>query len=488
MAAPILQAQGATVAVTAGAPSVVIPTHQTDDIIIIAAIFWGPNTVGDAVQIPTPANYILIGSQVEPIAGNGWLAWFWRRAPSAATTVTLARGAGWDTGTDTCFGARAYVIRGCIATGDPWDAQATSGPHTTANQAFPAVTVSGSERMVVQFGNVTDNLAFAMTSSGWTTGTEDNDPAGTDCSFQTARKDNVSSSTTADIATVTAPAAGAYAFRGISFKPPSAVTVALTGVAASAAVGIVGVALSLALSGILGTGSVGLAAPESSLAVTGISSTISPGAVSPEISIALTGISGTGAVGTVTPDQGVTAALTGVSASGSVGTVSPGSAISITGNSSSGAVGTPSPSTDAALTGVSATASPGAVGRELALPISGNAITGAAGSLAPNLDIGLSGAWVTGSPGTTVPSNSPALIGVSATGTTGTVTAPENIIVSITGVSATTSIGSLSASQFTPRREIEFKVPYRWTKFVAVAPRYNEFRVPVRNLRYRVPR
>ena len=54
---------------------------------------------------------------------------------------------------------------------------------------------------------MSDNLAFPMTSSGWTTGTEDNDNGGTDSSFQTARKENISASTSADAATVTAPAA-----------------------------------------------------------------------------------------------------------------------------------------------------------------------------------------------------------------------------------------------------------------------------------------
>lgn len=222
MAAPNFQAEGATVAVQIGAPSITIPTHQANDILVVAAIYWGPTTAGDAAQIPTPSGWTLLGSQVGQPAGtrDGWLAWFWKRATSASETVTLTTGASWDSGADTCYGARAYVIRGCITTGDPWDAASTAGPHTAANQAFPAVTVSGSERMVVIFGNVTDNLAFAMTSSGWTTGTEDNDPAGTDCSFQTARKDNISSSTAADTATVTAPAQGAYAFMGVSFKPP----------------------------------------------------------------------------------------------------------------------------------------------------------------------------------------------------------------------------------------------------------------------------
>lgn len=222
MAGPTLQAEGATSAVTSGAPSVTIPTHQADDILIVVAVFWGPNTTGDAAQIPTPSGWALVGSQVgQPAAANrdGWSAVFWKRATGAGTTVTLTTGASWDSGTDTSYGARAYVIRGCATSGDPWDAVNTSGPHTALNQAFPTVTVSGSNRLVVQFGNSMDNQSFAMTSTGWTTGTEDNDPAGTDCSFQTASK-TTSSNTAADTATVSAPAQGAYVFHGVSFKPP----------------------------------------------------------------------------------------------------------------------------------------------------------------------------------------------------------------------------------------------------------------------------
>src|SRR5262245_38024280 len=115
MAAPTLQAQGATNAVTTGANAPTIPTHQADDIIIVHAVFWGPNTSGDAAQIPTPSNYNLLGSQIGQPGGtrDGWSALFWRRVAASGTTVSVARGASWDTGTDTCFGARAYVIRGC---------------------------------------------------------------------------------------------------------------------------------------------------------------------------------------------------------------------------------------------------------------------------------------------------------------------------------------------------------------------------------------
>ena len=223
MAAPVLQTEGATATgVTTGAPSITIPTHQANDILVVCAIAWVPNTVGDAAEIPTPSGWALIGTQVKTV--DGLLAWFWVRAAGAGTTVTLTRGASWDTGTDTCFNGRAYVVRGCITTGNPWDAVASAGPYTTANQVFAAVTVSGAERMVVQFGNSTDNAAFAMTSTGWTIGTEDDDTGGTDSAFQTARKDNVSSSTAADAATVAAPAQGIYGFMGISFIPPASTT------------------------------------------------------------------------------------------------------------------------------------------------------------------------------------------------------------------------------------------------------------------------
>lgn len=223
MAAPTLQAQGATDAVTTSVPSVVIPAHQANDIIVVDVVIWAPGTIGDVNAIPTPSGFGIVGSELYPpsVEIDGRRTLFWKRATGSSETVTLTRGASWDTGTDTCYGARAYVIRGCVATGNPWDATVVTAARTTANTDFLAVTVSGSERMVVQFGGSTDNQAFAMTSTGWTTGSEDPDVAGTDCNFQTARQDNVSVSTTADTATVSAPAQGFYGFIGVSFKPPT---------------------------------------------------------------------------------------------------------------------------------------------------------------------------------------------------------------------------------------------------------------------------
>jgi hypothetical protein len=226
MTAPTLQAQGATATgVTSGAPTITIPTHQAGDILVVSVIAWVPNTTGDAAEIPTPAGgWANMASQVK--TADGLTACFWLRATGAGTTITLTRGASWDTGTDTCYNGRAYVIRGCASAGNPWDAVATSGPHTAADQSFPAVTVNGAERMVVIFGQSCDNAAFAMSSSGWTDGTEDDDAGGTDSAFQTIRKDNVSSSTSAAAATVSAPAQGIYSFFGVSFAPNPVLAVA----------------------------------------------------------------------------------------------------------------------------------------------------------------------------------------------------------------------------------------------------------------------
>lgn len=106
----------------------------------------------------------------------------------------------------------------------------------------------------------------------------------------------------------------------------SDVSVALTGVAATAAVGLVGVALSVALTGNAATGAVGTVTASIGVvaSLTGVSATSAVGTLGDTHTIALTGNAATGAAGTVTASQAgpVTRPLTGVSATGSVGTMS----------------------------------------------------------------------------------------------------------------------------------------------------------------------
>ncbi len=229
-AAPILQVQGAIANVTSGNLTVTLPAHATDDILILGVEAWVPNTALSAVDIPTPSNWTKLGSVQQPVGtADGWIAYFWLRATSnAMVNPVVTAGAGWDTGNDTSFAGRAYTISGAIPTGNPYDAAVISAALTAANGQMPAVTVSGTERMVVQFMNSNDNNAAGTAPSGWTAGAAATNNNGTDAGFQTFRQDNVSANTNVTASAVAVPAQGAYAFMGISFKPPTA-TVATLG-------------------------------------------------------------------------------------------------------------------------------------------------------------------------------------------------------------------------------------------------------------------
>lgn len=224
MPAPTLQAQGAIAAVTTGSLTVTLPAHQADDILVVTLSYWGPNST-DVQNPPAPSGWTFVadipGLSASLIRGR--LNLFWLRATSGAeTNPVFTRNTGWDTGTDTNWSGRAYTIRGCVTSGTPWDqAVISSDPgHSVANGAFGAVTVSGVERMVVQFLCSMDDQAAGAAPSGWTAGTAVTTTTGTDAGFQTFRKDNVSASTAADASATAAPAAGVYGFFGVSFKPP----------------------------------------------------------------------------------------------------------------------------------------------------------------------------------------------------------------------------------------------------------------------------
>ena len=116
-------------------------------------------------------------------------------------------------------------MRGAATSGDPWDDNVQSGPHTAANANTPAITVSGTERLVVLLLNSNDN-ASSGALTGWTANAFRGEGTGTDSGFKTWYKDNQSSSTAGQTpVNVGLPAQGAYAYRGISFKPPSGATV-----------------------------------------------------------------------------------------------------------------------------------------------------------------------------------------------------------------------------------------------------------------------
>jgi hypothetical protein len=134
-----------------------------------------------------------------------------------------------------------------------------------------------------------------------------------------------------------------------------------TGVSSTTAVGSVGVGLSAGLSGSAATGSVGTVVPDRALSPTGVAGTGSPGSLTPGVAIGLSGIPATGAVGTVSLAGDQTASLSGCEATGSPGTLRPGISL--------------------ALSGVSTTLSPGSVVQSRQVPLVGVPASGVAGTV-----------------------------------------------------------------------------------------------------------
>lgn len=231
MAVPVLQAQGAIANVTGVGSNLVItlPAYQADDIVVLTSVGWVPNTTTGTNTMSLASPWTKYSPNITTITGgliDGEWAFFWARAANASslgTTVTITRPTSWDTGNDTAWGGRAYVIRGCATTGNPYDQLTATSLVATANQAFPAITVTGVERLPVVFYCSSDNNTAPTAASGWTVNTAVTDAGGTDVGFQSYDIEaGVSTSTSAVTPTGGgAPAQGSNMYFAASFRPPS---------------------------------------------------------------------------------------------------------------------------------------------------------------------------------------------------------------------------------------------------------------------------
>jgi hypothetical protein len=234
MAAPVLQLQGVDAAVTTGNLTVGIPAGEVaNDILVVTTVAWVVNTTTGANTIAAPAGWTKFTPDVTTITSNlidaEW-SFFWRRATSASEAdPVFVRPTGWDTGNDTSWAGRCYVIRGAVTTGNPWDAITNTAVSAVANPAFPAITVSGNERMAIVFAVKTDDAALPTAATGYTVGTFDSTTTGTDAGFNSYRV----ATTNTTVAAVTpsggaAPAQGGTVYFGVSFVPSTVVTVSRT--------------------------------------------------------------------------------------------------------------------------------------------------------------------------------------------------------------------------------------------------------------------
>jgi len=357
--APYLFREGAVASNTSGSLTVTLPEHATNDIIVLALGIWAPNSLDDEIlEIPTPSGYTAIVSQVGDGPGadvDGWVAWFYKVAASSSeTNPVCTRGAGWDTGTDTCFAGRAYVVRNAAFAQTPWDFAVASNPYTTANQNGPVTQLSSgaSARTAIQFGISLDDQAFSMVNSGWDEGTAASTTTGTDASFQTIRKDDISAAQVATTPSASAPAQGFYAYLGVTFRLPAfnqgiSLDTGANGIASAEAFGTASINPAISPSGIASAEAFGTAQLNQQVVCAGIASTEAFGTASIGLSISPSGIASTEAFGTPQLNQQIN--CTGVASAEAFGTPQLNQQINCTGIASAEAFGTPSVETEAQL-------------------------------------------------------------------------------------------------------------------------------------------
>lgn len=245
MAAPTLQAQGTINAVTGDVLSLTIPTYAANDIIVVTVYAFQPNstnTVRPGITIPgdgfkgfkntADPDSGVYGTYVIESTVNYFSA-FWIRATSAVSVGSSIEVQKFgDTGNDTCFGGRIYVIRGCDPNGEPFDSPVPdwSTPSTAANPQLPAATVLGAERLVVHFMAKTDNTTNPTAATGYTVGTNATTTTGTDGSFQTYRRTADANVTAVTPTGGAAPAAlnGTSSYFSVVFRPNNPARVLIT--------------------------------------------------------------------------------------------------------------------------------------------------------------------------------------------------------------------------------------------------------------------
>lgn len=204
-----------------------------------------------------------------------------------------------------------------------------------------------------------------------------------------------------------------------AFAPPSDVTVALTGIAATAQPGNLAADHARALTGAQATAQQGSIGVDRATPLTGSQATASAGSVSLGVTVGVSGVSGTLTAGNLAP--ALTKALTGIASAGEPGTLNVTTFVPLSGNASivsPGTVGVPSnPDVTVALTGVSASAAAGNLSTDRETAITGAQSGAAAGNVAVNNERGLTSAPIVVEAGSVAPSTARALSGnESATG------------------------------------------------------------------------
>lgn len=143
------------------------PTHQADDILVVASY----NAAGDAMSTVTSG-----WTSFNNIAGTDDIAFFWKRATGAGTAGPTITAAGTD-----CF-AICYVFRNCVTSGTPFEDATNSGDGTTAETTPDSalITTTDTNRLAVCIVAHDDDTTFSSGNppTGWTDGTNNTTSSG----------------------------------------------------------------------------------------------------------------------------------------------------------------------------------------------------------------------------------------------------------------------------------------------------------------------
>lgn len=206
------------------------------------------------------------------------------------------------------------------------------------------------------------------------------------------------------------------------------VTVGATGVSSAGAVGSVVGSSAAVSTGNAAAGNVGAVLAQRSVSATGASATGAPGAVTAQGTNTLAGVIASGVVGTLTVSV-VAAALTGSAATGALGALFGTNQVALAGDAATGLIGSATAQVSLSASGIGASAEAGALVGQASIDLSGNATTGAVGTVvaesAPVVVVALTGVARAVTAGDVAAANVVGLSGVAVSARSGTVVVPS---------------------------------------------------------------
>lgn len=203
MAAPTFQSSSAIFATAAATTiGVTLPTHQAGDILIVAAGY----SDGSDLTIDGSWSVLMAAENYAELSTAIW----WFRATSASTTNPTVTSSVTASGAAGLF-AQAHVIRGCVASGTPFEDATATNPATSTLTALPTseIDTTGVDRLAVCFLLVDDNIGYAVPPppASWATQSDVDTTVSVDFRFLTISREIATASTVPAVtaATLTNP-------------------------------------------------------------------------------------------------------------------------------------------------------------------------------------------------------------------------------------------------------------------------------------------